>query len=192
MICSKRFNVGAPKYISSTDWLGCLILLLVALAAIPRLPACLSQYTDNNGDPAYENSIDKEPIQQVYKQVACGTIVNNITSILVTNPHHPEPTYVNSICETVIERANRTVTKLRIDFRKLELYRPNSEGQCRHDRFAVYTDLNVPITPILCGDLTGKMLIIPFPKRHMSLILSVTTSDLDHDRFWEIAVDQQQ
>lgn len=166
---------------------GCLGLLLVSLVVANHLAICSSTALENV-DQTGENS--KEPTQQVYKHVACGTMVNNATSILVTNPHHPEPTYVNTICETVIERANATVAKLRIGFKKLELYRPHSDGQCQHDRFAVYSDLNVPITPVLCGDLTGRTIEVPFPEPEMSLILSVTTSDLDHDRYWELVVDQ--
>lgn len=166
------------------------LILLLILLVVTACPAQCSSNALENSDSSLENSIEKEPTQQVYKHIACGTMVNNATSILITNPHHPEPTYVNTVCETVIERANATITKLRIQFRKLELYRPHSDGKCQHDRFAVYSDLNAALTPVLCGDLTGKTVEVPFSKPDMSLIISVSTSDLDHDRYWELAVDQ--
>lgn len=126
----------------------------------------------------------------MFKNVACGTIATNLTSILVKNPHHPEPTYDKSICETVIERIDPSVNKLSIRFKQLELYRSTVDGECIQDRFAIYTDLNVPVTPVICGNQTGRTISIPFKPPHSSLIISVTTSDLDHDRSWAIEVEQ--
>jgi len=122
---------------------------------------------------------------------ACGTIAsNNHTKIILKNPHHPEPTYVRAICETVIERSNESIRALNISFNQLDLYRSNYDGTCMHDRFGVYTDLNAAITPILCGNQTGKSLTIPFEPPHTSLIVSITTSDLDHDRIWDLRIEQ--
>lgn len=126
-----------------------------------------------------------------HKHVDCGTIVTNITHILVKNPHYPSPTFTKTICETVVERANPSITKLKVYLKQLELYRPTIDGQCNHDRFSIYTDLNAPLTPIVCGNHTGKTISIPFVQPQTSLIVSITTSDLDHDRNWAVEVEQE-
>lgn len=121
----------------------------------------------------------------------CGTIVSkNHTKIILKNPHYPEPTYVKAICEMVIERANQAIHKLDITFKQLELYRSSFDGDCIHDRFGVYTDLNAAVTPTLCGNQTGKSISIPFEAPHTSLVVSITTSDLDHDRIWHLEIEQ--
>lgn len=125
------------------------------------------------------------------QRVACGSIVSNLTSVYLQNPHHPGPTYSKIICELVIERADPSVSRLVIRFRHLDLYRSNMDGQCLHDRFGVYTDLNAPMTPILCGNQTGKSISVPFLPARGCLIVSVITSDLDHDRSWTIEIEQE-
>lgn len=137
--------------------------------------------------PVEENTIDTT----LHQHVDCGTIATNVTNLLVKNPNHPEPTYTKVICEIVVERASSSINKLIIKFDRLELYRPTIDGQCLHDRFAVYTDLNSPVTPVICGNNTGKTITVPFVLPHTSLIVSVTTSDLDHDRSWSIDIEQQ-
>lgn len=132
-----------------------------------------------------ENTIDN------HRFVECGSIVVNLTSIIINNPNYPEPTYTKSICETVIERANPSIKQLNIKFRQLELYRPTYDGVCIHDRFGVYTDLNNLINDHICGNHDGRTIIIPFPKNQHNLILSIMTSDIDHDRFWSIQVNQE-
>jgi len=134
------------------------------------------------------NSVSDEPGELNY--VTCGTIVNN-TNVLVKNPHHPEPTYTKTICETVIERADSSINKLNVIFKQLELYRPTIDGQCLQDRFAVYTDLNAVVTPVICGNHTGETISLPFLPPQTSLIISITTSDLDHDRLWVVEVGQE-
>lgn len=136
-------------------------------------------------DSFEDNTIDS------HRHVDCGTIATNITKILVKNPNHPEPTFTKAICETVIERAHPAVTKLKVKFNQLEIYRPTADGQCLHDRFAIYTDLNAAVTPVLCGNQTGKTIWIPFVSPQASLIISVSTSDLDYDRLWSIEVEQE-
>lgn len=126
-----------------------------------------------------------------HKVMECGTIASNVTHIILKNPHYPEPTYTRSICETVIERADPSIKKLNIKFNQLELYRSTFDGQCLHDRFAVYTDLNAAMTPVLCGNQTGKTITIPFSPTQTSLIVSITTSDLDHDRNWIVKMEQE-
>lgn len=144
-------------------------------------------------EPTKENSIEQDlSNESSYQHVACGTIASNLTNILVKNPHHPEPTYVKAICETVVERSNPSIKKLSIKFKQFELYRPNFDGTCLHDRFGVYNDLNVAVTPIICGNYTGKSLSVPFISPHTSLIVSITTSDLDHDRFWVLEIEQDE
>lgn len=135
--------------------------------------------------PINQNSIENHQL------VDCGSIVSNITNVLVNNPQHPEPTYTGSICETVIERASSSVDQLSIKFRQLELYRPSYDGECLHDRFAIYTALNVAVTPVICGIHNGETIRVPFGMNQTSLILSIITSDLDHDRLWSIEVSQE-
>ena len=124
-----------------------------------------------------------------HRDVGCGTIVSNVTHVLFKNAQHPEPTYTKAICEIVIQRANPSISKLSLNFKRLELYRAKSDGQCVHDRFAVFTDLNSPVSPIICGNYSNKTLTIPFNPQ--SLIVSVTTSDLDHDRWWTVEIKQE-
>lgn len=147
----------------------------------------------NSSNEAYlASSINEISSDKFYQPVACGTIAINTTTLLVKNPNHPEPTFTKSICETVIERANLSVNKLKIKFKQLQLYRSTIDGECLHDRFAVYTDLNAPVTPVICGNQTGKSISIPFALPQTSLIVSITTSDLDHDRAWVIGIEQQE
>lgn len=136
------------------------------------------------------NSIKNDLISSPYLHVPCGTIATNTTHILVKNPSHPEPVYMKSICETVVEKANPSINKLSLNFKQLELYRPTIDGSCMHDRFAVYTDLNAPLSPIMCGNHTGQSITVPFPVQ-TSVIVSIITSDLDHDRFWVIEIQQK-
>lgn len=148
------------------------------------MPRPINAPAQSNSAQVFDNSIKSQ------RHIACGTIVTNVTSILVHNPHHPEPTFTKVICEIVVEKADRSVNKLNIRFKHLELYRANMDGQCLHDKFAVYTDLNAPMSPILCGSQTGKTLSIPFLPNQGCLIVSIITSDLDHDRSWSIEIEQ--
>lgn len=154
--------------------------------------ASLMQAKSNGEELISENSIasSKNDFTVKHHHAPCGTIVTNATHILVKNPNHPEPIYTKSICETVIERANPSVNKITVNFKQLELYRPMVDGTCLQDRFALFTDLNANISPILCGNHTGKTITIPFPVQ-TSLIASITTSDLDHDRSWAIEIQQE-
>lgn len=136
--------------------------------------------------PLATDNLAKKP-----QRVACGTIVSNLTSVYLQNPHHPRPTYSKLICELVIERADPSVSRLVVRFKHLDLYRSNMDGQCLHDRFGVFTDLNAPMTPILCGNQTGKSVSVPFLPAQGCLIVSVITSDLDHDRSWTIEIEQE-
>lgn len=157
-------------------------------------PNLQQQHGFLNDVPASENSLEQDlnPLFSVqHKLVDCGTIASNHTRLIVKNPHHPEPTFVKAICETVIERSHPRVDKLTIKFKQLELYRPNYDGSCMHDRFAVYTDLNIAVTPVICGNQTGKIVTIPFRPPQTSLIVSITTSDLDHDRAWVLEIEQE-
>lgn len=135
--------------------------------------------------------IDNTVESHLHKHVACGTVGTNITHLAVKNPHHPDPTYSKTICETVVERASSSIIRLKINFKQLELYRPTTDGHCLHDKFAVYTDLNAPVTPIVCGNHTGKTISVPFLPSQTSLIISITTSDLDHDRNWHVEIEQE-
>lgn len=173
--------------------------ILAVLLALSKAPGIDGQTRAGNGQlvphpfgppikeipvKVYDNNIKSQ------QHIACGTIVTNVTNILVRNPHHPEPTFTKVICEIVIEKADRSVNKLDIKFKHLELYRPNMDGLCQHDKFAVYTDLNAPMSPILCGSQTGKMISVPFLPNQACLIVSIITSDLDHDRSWTIEIEQ--
>lgn len=142
-----------------------------------------------SSDSLLDNSIEHDELE-THKHIDCGTFATNLTNILVKNPHYPNPTYSKSICETVIERADPTISRLEINFKQLELYRPTSDGRCMHDRFAVYTDLNAPVSPVLCGNHTSTNLTVPFRGPIASLIVSITTSDLDHDRWWLVEIEQ--
>lgn len=125
-----------------------------------------------------------------HRSVDCGSIVVNLTSILISNPGYPDPTYTKSICETVVTRANPSIKHLNIKFRQLELYRPTFEGDCLHDRFGVYTDLSTLVGNAICGEHSGESIKVPFNNNH-SLVLSIMTSDIDHDRIWSIQVNQE-
>lgn len=164
------------------------IVLIVSSVLIQPLEASINPSSDD-----MDNSIDQDQVKETkHRHIACGTIASNHTHLIIKNPHYPEPTYAKAICETVIERSSKiTVDRLNIKFKQLELYRPNYDGTCLHDRFAVYTDLNVAVTPVLCGNQTGQMLSIPFLAPLTSLIISITTSDLDHDRAWVLEIEQQ-
>lgn len=168
-------SVGSP-----TSRLGILILMItIALTCTQlSLELGLSQPIE---EPSGDNSID----------VACGTIATNMSVILVKNPQYPQPTYEKSVCETVVEKANPAIAKLVIKFRKLELYRPTTDGECIHDRFAIYTDLNAAVSSIICGNHSGETISVPFLASQTSLIVSITTSDLDHERVWEIEIGQE-
>lgn len=166
-------------------------LILVLISFLPAAPAIQQTSDFLTTQSTIQNSFEDNTIDGSPQYVACGTIATNFTTILVRNPHHPEPTFTKSICETVIERLDPTINKLSIRFKQLELYRPTSDGQCIHDRFAIYTDLNAVVTPVICGNHTGEVITIPFLLPHTSLIVSVTTSDLDHDRFWAIEIEQE-
>lgn len=162
----------------------------IAIAAEPlrnvAAPLVISSLTNGRSSPI-DNSIGAP---QGHKHVNCGEIVSNSTHLLIRNPHHPEATYSKTICEIVIERAGAQVKQLKLTLKRLELYRPTLDGVCLHDRFAVFTDLNLALTPIMCGNLSGKVISIPFELPHTSLIVSIGTSDLDHDRFWTIEAEQ--
>lgn len=164
------------------------LIVMVQIEQIASISNDLQQVNNNYND----NSIDQQTSSSypMHKHIACGTISSNYTHVVVKNPHHPEPTYVRAICETVVERSSMSVSKLTINFKELELYRPNYDGSCIHDRFAVYTDLNIPVIPNMCGNLTGQTVSIPFAPSQTSLIVSITTSDLDHDRSWVLEIEQ--
>lgn len=168
----------------------CLLISVLLSATIQIIPTpCQSMHLQSQEKQTsdvddLENSIDS------HRSVDCGSIVVNLTSILISNPNYPNPTYTKSICETVVERANPSIKDLNIKFRQLELYRPTYEGDCVHDRFGIYTDLNVLVGSAICGDRSGDTIKVPFNNNH-SLILSIMTSDIDHDRFWSIQVSQE-
>lgn len=122
--------------------------------------------------------------------VQCGTLSTNALHFSVSNPEHPDPTYRKVICETVIEHARPDITKLIIKLNQLNLYRPSYEGQCMHDKFSIFTDLNQAVIPVLCGNRSGETIEIPFLADQKYLIISVMTSNLDHDRIWHIEVIQ--
>lgn len=146
---------------------------------------------ENLADNSIEsNQVSSYNASQSYEHVPCGTLSTNSSKILVNNPNYPETIYTKTICETVIERSDPTIKRLIIRLKQLELYRPNFNGQCLQDRFAIYTDLNALLTPVMCGNNTGKTITILFPL-HTSVIISVTTSDLDHDRSWSIEIEQE-
>lgn len=166
-------------------------MILIVSVWIVFLIRPMSSLIDQTNDYA-DNSIEQDLVRESkHRHIACGTIASNHTHLIIKNPHYPEPTYAKAICETVVERSNGlTVDRLNIKFKQLELYRPNYDGTCLHDRFAVYTDLNVALTPVLCGNQTGQTLSIPFLPPLTSLIISITTSDLDHDRAWVLEIEQ--
>jgi hypothetical protein len=174
--------ISTESNIKTTMIATLLIIFLI------RFHAASANQFDYNTD----NSIEQDQtIEAKHRHVACGTIASNHTHLIIKNPHYPKPTYVKAICETVIERSSEvTVDRLDIRFKQLELYRPNYDGTCLHDRFAVYTDLNVAVSPILCGNQTGQTISIPFLPPLTSLIISITTSDLDHDRAWLLEIEQ--
>lgn len=146
----------------------------------------------NKDSPQDNNRIDViEDIVVSPKSVDCGSIVANLTSITIRNPNHPEPNYTKGICETVIERANSSISHLSVKLDQFELFGESFDGTCVHDRFAIYTDLNIPVSPVLCGNHNGRKFKIQFHNNETSLILSIITSELDHDRFWSIQVDQE-
>lgn len=169
------------------------VIIHLAIILLPLVASILSINNDtislvktmDQQNQVEDNTIDTQ------QQVNCGTISSNTSTILLKNPHHPEPTYVKSICEVVIDRANPSISKLIVRFKHLELYRPNSDGICVHDRFAIYTDLDVAITPVICGNHSGESLSLPFELPLTSLIVSITTSDLDHDRLWVVEIKQE-
>lgn len=171
-------------------------LMLAVIVVIQTAHPTVSQASNGHEN----NSIEQDQMMSggggggepaSHRHIDCGTIVTNHSHIIIKNPHYPEPTYAKAICETVIERTRQTVTRLSIRFKQLELYRPNFDGSCLHDRFAVYTDLNVAISPVLCGNQTGQSLTVPFMPPLTSLVISVTTSDLDHDRAWVLEIEQE-
>lgn len=163
-----------------------LIQLVVVLVASVSL---ISSSNDTDVVSTQTIPVDDNKIES-HQHMACGSIATNITSVVLKNPQYPEPTYTKSICETVIERTDPSITKLTVKFKRLELYRSTIDGQCLHDRFAVYTDLNAPVTPVVCGNQTGKTISVPFFLPLTSLVVSITTSDLDHDRTWEVEIEQ--
>lgn len=172
------------------------VIVHLAIILLPLMNTILSSSTNNDtislsNAMDQQNQLDDDTID-TQQQVNCGTISSNTSTILLKNPNHPEPTYAKSICEVVIERATPTISKLLVKFRQLELYRPNTDGQCLHDRFAIYTDLDVPVAPVICGNHNGGNLSLPFEKALATLIVSVTTSDLDHDRLWVIEIKQEE
>lgn len=168
----------------------CISLSLAVTFQIITSP-CYSSPLTPQDKPTFPNDVDEsENTIDSHRYVDCGSIVVNLTSILITNPNYPNPTYTKSICETVVERANPSIKEMNIKFRQFELYRPNYEGACIHDRFGIYTDLNTLIGNAICGDRSGETIKVPFNNNH-SLILSIMTSDIDHDRFWSIQVSQE-
>lgn len=167
-------------------------ILMIQIDEVTSFSSDLQQDNYNNINNYNDNSIEQlSSPYPMHKHIACGTISSNYTHVIVKNPHHPEPTYVRAICETVVERSSMSINKLTIKFKELELYRPNYDGSCMHDRFAVYTDLNIPVIPSMCGNLTGQSVSIPFAPSQTSLIVSITTSDLDHDRSWVLEIEQE-
>lgn len=177
------------------------LILTVHLLTLLTVSATINDHLsvlDDNLSANSENSIERDfnPILQLaptasHQHFACGTIARNKTHISLKNPHHPEPTYVKAICEIVIERFDKSIKNINIKFKQFELYRPTYDGTCLHDRFAVYTDLNMAVTPIICGNHTGKNISIPFLPAQTSLIISVSTSDLDYDRSWVLDIEQK-
>lgn len=166
---------------------------VVALPLFIILPALVSlaiSVSDSDIVQTQTNLMDDNTIES-HKMMDCGTTASNTTRVVLKNPNYPEPTYTGSVCETVIERVDPSIKKLKFIFKQLELYRPTVDGQCMHDRFAVYTDLNTALTPILCGNQTGRSFSIPFSPSLTSLIVSITTSDLDHDRNWILQIEQE-
>ena len=175
-----------------------LLLVAILLALIPDQALASSLAEENSSENFIHNPAPESPHlksndfdQRQQYQATCGSIVaKNHTQIVLKNPHHPDPTYVKAICEAVIERSNPSIKKLGVKFRQLELYRSNFDGSCVNDRFAIYTDLNAPLTPIICGNQTGQSVLVPFELPHASLIVSITTSDLNHDRIWHLDIEQ--
>lgn len=125
-----------------------------------------------------------------YLPIDCGTLSTNAIKFTISNPDAPEPTYGRLICEIVVQHSRPNVSKLSLKLRQMLLYRPTMDGQCLQDKFAVFTDLNRAVTPIMCGNKTGETIIVPFDASLEHLIVSIITSDLDHDRNWFIEVEQ--
>lgn len=184
-----------PKH--AITWL--LLLATLDHVKLPSFAALIQQPAapiDNNSIQEQQDqpgSVNGSPVAQanVYREADCGTIISDVTSLVIKNPQYPEPIYTRSICEIVIERSNSSITKLAIKLKKLELFMPTMDGECHQDRFAVYTDLNVAVTPVLCGNHTGETMSVAFAPKQTSLVLSIITSETDHDRFWVIEVDQE-
>lgn len=133
-----------------------------------------------------DNSISTVP----YEYVDCGTFSTNAIRFSLKNPQHPEPNYGKVICETVIEHSSSKIKTLKLHLKQLNLYRSMASGECHHDKFAVFTDLNHAVSPVMCGNKTGETIMIPFDSSRKYLILSVITSNLDHDRQWVIEAEQ--
>lgn len=165
-------------------------VVLPLFVILPTLVSLAISASDSDIAQASTNQMDDNSIES-HKMMDCGTTASNITHVVLKNPNYPQPTYTRSICETVIERAGPSIKKLKLLFKQLELYRSTVDGQCMHDRFAVYTDLNTAMTPVLCGNQTGRTFSIPFSPSLTSLIVSITTSDLDHDRNWIVQIEQE-
>lgn len=174
-------------------------LLLVAAAvmvAVSSLFGLITSAADQNLERNSSNVTISSSQNQIgkadgFRRVACGSSATNLTHVAVKNPQYPEAIYTKAICEAIIERVDPSIHELNIKFKQLELYRPTFDGQCLHDRFAIYTDLNAIVGPVLCGNQTGRSISIPFVKQHSNLIVSVMTSDLDHDRTWHIEIEQR-
>lgn len=167
------------------------MFLMMVLSII--LGSLVSTSLEQNGTSTTTSNLEQSDLMdgQGYRLIPCGSTAVNMTQIAVMNPQHPEAIYHRAICEAVIERIDPSINELSIRFKKLELYRPTYDGQCLQDRFAIYTDLNAIIGPVLCGNQTGRIISIPFVKQHTNLVVSVMTSDLDHDRTWHIEIEQR-
>lgn len=182
------FNRNLLIYPQFSNCLCILALVYLPLVLFQISTAQVDVEANGNKIEKSENSIEQD--LETRQSLSCGTTASNLTSFVVKNPNYPQPTYIKAFCETVVERVDPNVSKLNIKFRQLELYRSNYDGTCLHDRFAVYTDLNLAVTPIICGNQTGKNITVPFMKHQTSLIVSIVTSDLDHDRLWVLEIEQ--
>lgn len=165
-------------------------LLILLLSCFVQLCPCLCQMNFGFGLMNFNNHRSKVD-RDSFKKVECGSMSTKEARFTLINPEHPDSTYGKLICETVVEHSNPKVTKLSLKLRKLQLYRPTMDGDCLQDKFAVFTDLNRAVTPVICGNRTGDTIVVPFQESQKNLIVSIMTSDLDHDRYWIIDVEQQ-
>lgn len=144
-------------------------------------------------DSAKQSLPSNDSLVCCVKQTKCGSIISKEqgslgSTIYLQNDAYPKPVKKVAICEIVIERSSSNVNQLMIEFDKLELYKPTVMGECLHDHFRVYNDLNAPLSPKLCGNNTEQHLYLDFKEKN--LILSIKTSALGYSRYWSLRVTQ--